>query len=329
MISVIVPIYNVAKYLSTCIESILNQTFTNLEIILVNDGSTDNCKEICDKYAKMDSRIIVIHKKNGGVSSARNAGLDICKGDYISFIDPDDYIDSTMYEKMLQIILTKKVDIVSCNYLRLNSNNRSQSFFKLNEDELIIDKNILIEKVFQYKNFDMVVFNKLYKSYIFKTLRFPLNINLGEDLHILYPTIHLANRFYCMKDSLYIKNIRNDSLSGNKDIQAYINNVQEHELFLKNVLNDNSLDYDRIYNACATNLFRHYKRLLDKIYTLNNKTAYSSLEHKKKKKLFNLYTNKNLSTKDRLKIKLLKINPNIYHKYRLYSNLWKKYVNQK
>ena len=92
-ISVIIPVYNVEKYLKRCLDSVINQTYKNLEIILVDDGSTDNSGKICDEYAKNDKRIIVIHKENGGVSVARNIGLDICTGDYVNFIDSDDWID--------------------------------------------------------------------------------------------------------------------------------------------------------------------------------------------------------------------------------------------
>ena len=111
-LSIIVPIYNVEKYLSRCIESILNQTFKDFELILVNDGSTDNCKEICEKYKRMDSRIIVANKKNGGLSSARNLGIDISKGDYIGFVDSDDFIDVHMYEILLNTINAYDSDIV-------------------------------------------------------------------------------------------------------------------------------------------------------------------------------------------------------------------------
>lgn len=100
VISVIVPIYNVERYLEKCVNSILNQSYADLEIILVDDGSHDKCPDICDEYAKHDSRIKVIHRANGGLSDARNAGLDIAKGEYISFIDSDDYIDPLMFEKM-------------------------------------------------------------------------------------------------------------------------------------------------------------------------------------------------------------------------------------
>lgn len=128
MISIIVPIYNVEKYLPKCIESIINQTYTDLEILLIDDGSTDNSGLICDKYASIDNRIRVIHKKNGGLSDARNVGLDICKGKYISFIDSDDYIELTMYEKMIKIMINQKVDIVSCNYNHIYNNNKIPFF---------------------------------------------------------------------------------------------------------------------------------------------------------------------------------------------------------
>ena len=112
VISVIVPIYGVEKYLAECIESIINQTYTKLEVILVDDGSPDSCGAICDKYAQMDSRIIVVHKKNGGAASARNAGLRIASGAYITFVDGDDYLEPDAYEKMLEALTDNDAEIV-------------------------------------------------------------------------------------------------------------------------------------------------------------------------------------------------------------------------
>ena len=103
MISVIVPIYNVEQYLEQCLDSIISQTYSQLEIILVDDGSTDSSGQICDKYARKDERIVVIHKTNGGLSDARNAGISVATGEYISFIDSDDYIATDMYNKMIKI----------------------------------------------------------------------------------------------------------------------------------------------------------------------------------------------------------------------------------
>lgn len=113
LLSVIVPIYNVEVYLPRCIDSILNQIFTDFELILVDDGSPDKCGDICDKYAQEDSRIVVIHKKNGGLGSARNAGLDIARGTYIAFVDSDDYISEDCYEANMKILLRDKtIDIL-------------------------------------------------------------------------------------------------------------------------------------------------------------------------------------------------------------------------
>lgn len=116
LISVIIPIYKVEDYLDECVQSVIHQTYKNLEIILVNDGSPDKCPQICDEYAKLDNRIIVIHKKNGGLSDARNAGLKQATGDFISFVDSDDFIDTTMYEKMLEYQQESDADIVSCMF---------------------------------------------------------------------------------------------------------------------------------------------------------------------------------------------------------------------
>ena len=119
IISIIVPVYNVESYLERCINSILNQTFKNFELILVDDGSTDKSGEICDSFAGYDKRIRVIHKKNGGLSSARNVGLDVSIGKYIGFVDSDDWIDEFMYEKLYRNMIKTKSDIVICNFSRV------------------------------------------------------------------------------------------------------------------------------------------------------------------------------------------------------------------
>ena len=116
MISVIIPVYNVEEYLDDCLTSVLAQTYSNLEILLINDGSTDNSGVICDKYAQTDSRIKVFHKENGGVSSARNIGLENATGQYIAFVDPDDWIEPNMYETIITQFEKSDVDAVFCGY---------------------------------------------------------------------------------------------------------------------------------------------------------------------------------------------------------------------
>ena len=114
-ISVVVPVYNVEQYLEKCVNSIINQTYKNLEIILVDDGATDKSGKLCDELAKLDNRIMAYHKKNGGLSDARNYGVERATGDYIGFVDGDDYIDAEMYEKLYEAIKKENVDVAECN----------------------------------------------------------------------------------------------------------------------------------------------------------------------------------------------------------------------
>ena len=117
-ISVIIPVYNVEKYLNKCVDSVISQTYKDLQIILVDDGSTDRSSKICDEYAKADTRISVIHKQNGGLSSARNAGMEIVEGDYITFLDSDDYVSPTVYEELYKIIKSQDSDSIACTCFR-------------------------------------------------------------------------------------------------------------------------------------------------------------------------------------------------------------------
>jgi len=135
-ISIIVPVYNVERYIRKCVKSLINQTYKNIEIILVNDGSPDNCGQICDDFAREDRRIVVIHKENGGLCSARNAGLSVATGKYIGFVDSDDWIRADMYEYLYINAKSHDADIACCNYYRvtakskwLGSKKTSKKFF--------------------------------------------------------------------------------------------------------------------------------------------------------------------------------------------------------
>jgi glycosyltransferase involved in cell wall biosynthesis len=133
-ISVIIPIYNVEKYLSVCLESVINQTYQNLEIILVDDGSTDACPKICDDYATKDNRIKLIHKKNGGLSDARNIGVKHATGDLISFVDSDDVLSLYFYEKLINILEENDADIVECGFRKFY-NEKELSFVTKNTNK--------------------------------------------------------------------------------------------------------------------------------------------------------------------------------------------------
>ncbi len=180
LISVIVPVYNVEKYLRKCIDSILSQTYTNLEIILVDDGSVDNSGRICDEYKEKDSRIVVIHKENGGLSSARNAGLDMAHGEYIGFIDSDDYIGSDMYEELYKNMQDNNADLSICGILDLYQGIES----KRNTPDTKVMLTAEAIKLMLLTRLTVSFCNKLFKRELFKDTRFPTG-KIVEDAFLI------------------------------------------------------------------------------------------------------------------------------------------------
>ena len=170
LVSVIVPIYNVEKYLSKCIESIINQTLSNIEIILINDGSTDSSGVIADNYAKNDSRIKVIHKKNGGQGSARNIGIELASGEYIGFVDSDDWIDLDMYEKLYNAAMNSRASIAICNRKVLDENNNIKTVVNIKKKIIENVKNNIADYIIEYLLYKhtVVIYNKIYRSEIIK-----------------------------------------------------------------------------------------------------------------------------------------------------------------
>lgn len=186
LISVIVPIYKVEQYINQCIESIVNQTYKNLEIILVDDGSPDSCPQICDDWKNKDCRIKVIHKKNEGLSKARNSGLEICTGDFISFVDSDDFLDKEMYEKLLQLFNTNQTDVAACQINRYENNLiKPITCFKYKKSY----NNINYLKSLINREIDSASWNKLYTKKFIGNSKFVPNRN-NED------TLWLFHRFY-------------------------------------------------------------------------------------------------------------------------------------
>ena len=203
-ISIIVPVYNVEKYLKRCIDSILNQSFTDFELILVYDGSTDNSGKIIDEYAIKDERIKVIHKENGGQGSARNRGLDIAKGNYIGFVDSDDWIHKDMYKCMYQIISEDNTDIVQVGHNTVEEYTEDKRC-NINDINIICIDNI-IEKFADCNSFEILplIFpvNKLYKRRLWNNLRFPEG-KFAEDLRIIYKIYEITNNYKIIDFNFY------------------------------------------------------------------------------------------------------------------------------
>ncbi|MGP4106337.1 glycosyltransferase family 2 protein [Virgibacillus sp. L01] len=212
-ISIIVPIYKVEQYINKCIDSILAQTFTDFELILVNDGSPDICGEICDSYSEADSRIKVIHKGNGGLSDARNAGINVSEGEYIGFVDSDDYIHEKMYETMLNNALTYSSDVVICDFFDVNEN---ESTNKLNLDEkyqLMHLTNLeALEQLYKSKpGIYVYAWNKLYKKHLFNNIRFDKG-RIYEDEFITHKILFKSNLITYISCCLYYYVKRTDSI---------------------------------------------------------------------------------------------------------------------
>lgn len=215
LISVIVPVYKVEEYLNKCIESIISQTYKNLEIILVDDGSPDNCGKICDEWAEKDLRIKVVHKENGGLSDARNAGMKVATGEYIAFVDSDDLLDSRMYEKLLEVIIQQKSDIAACSF---------QKFFieqdlTGNNDNKIIPLNILSKKDALKKlitdSLPQVVWNKVYRRSLIENTPFETG-KYHEDEFWTYQVIGAASEVAVIDYVGYFYRQRNESIMGER-----------------------------------------------------------------------------------------------------------------
>lgn len=224
-ISVIVPVYNVENYLEECIDSILGQTYKNLEIILVDDGSTDNCGQICDDYVKKDNRIKVIHKENGGLSDARNVGIKNSKGKYITFIDSDDCVNKKYIEVLYNQIITTNSDISICSYKKF-SDYYIEEDFKLNDIEILKRQEILLKLYGEKNRINYVVsWGKLYKRRLFDTISFP-NGKIHEDEYTTYKLYEECDLVSYTSLQLYYYRVRNDSIMKKKISTKRLDSLQ-------------------------------------------------------------------------------------------------------
>lgn len=211
-ISVVVPIYNVEQYIDKCISSILNQSFTDLEIILVDDGSKDKSGEICDRYKSKDNRIKVIHKENGGLSSARNAGIEIATSEYIAFVDGDDFIHKDMYSILFEEILKNKSDIVICNFERIYDKQVEQ--MKAFEDVKSKKFNNIqaLEMLYGDEGAQFTVaWNKLYKRELFDNIRYDYG-KIHEDEFIIHKLLYVCKNICYINLPLYYYVQRENSI---------------------------------------------------------------------------------------------------------------------
>ena len=284
-LSIIVPVYKVEKQLERCIRSILNQSFTNFELILVDDGSPDRCGEICDEYEKKDKRIKVIHKKNGGLSDARNAGLNIAKGKYIGFVDSDDIIHSEMYERMYNCITKYNVDIVQCKFRKFKNIEDINKFSNIKDAniEYYTSKEAIIDMIDNNK-INVNTWNKLYKRELFENERFPKG-KIHEDEFLTYKLIYNSNKVAYINKELYYYYQNDNGIMNGSNLIKRLDRIEALEersnFFLKNGDKD-------LYNKSNTALFF----ALNKLYFIFKRNK----QLKKEEQYINLLKDKIIKT---------------------------------
>ena len=303
LISVIVAIYNVEDYLPKCIDSIINQSFENLEIILVNDGSTDSSGLICEKYSELDDRIVVIHKENGGLSSARNVGLNIASGNLVAFVDSDDYIDYQMYEKLYNNMNNYNSDIAICDYYYVKNkkinkhyfNGKSTSFYSEGKEKFINLQN-------QYDCLTVYSWNKLYKKYIFDNIRFP-NGRIFEDSFIICDILNKANRVSYIIEPLYFYVYRTNSIVNSFSINHFdkigsfnkkISFFKKNEYYDLITEENNRKAYIIIYDLAKVLLYRINDDYIYRIYyneLVKTSNEINWINSSRKVKLFKIFKN--------------------------------------
>lgn len=213
LVSVIVPVYNTENYLKRCIESVLSQTCGDFELILVDDGSKDSSPAICDEYAKTDSRIRVIHKINEGPGIARNAALDTACGEYISYVDSDDWIKPEMLEKMVDAAKKYHADVVVCGYSYFNGLEVKDAY--ISEGFKLYDRSSLMKDYLSTSCITPASWNKLFKRVLFDNIRYP-KMNVGEDQYIMHEIFSRCNTGVHIGEPLYIQYIRPGSITKSK-----------------------------------------------------------------------------------------------------------------
>ncbi|WP_233713700.1 glycosyltransferase family 2 protein [Lederbergia citri] len=262
LVSVVVPIYKVEKYIHRCIESILEQTYSNLEIILVNDGSPDHCGQIIDEYAEKDHRIKVVHKKNGGLSDARNKGMEYVTGDFTLFVDSDDWIERNMIKVLIQISIDHQADVVQSAFYYAYEDHLlydNRYFSKKDPFILLNNKKLMYELVRNeiVKNF---AWGKLYKTALIKDIPFKKGV-LFEDVFWAHLVMHRVHTYVITHAPMYYYFQRSESIVFNYSLRNLdiIEGLKERHIFVEQYYHDLS---NESFTVILTNCFIHYNLLM-------------------------------------------------------------------
>ena len=321
-ISIILPVYNSETYLPACIDSILGQTFTDFELLLVDDGSPDGCGAICDSYEKKDGRVRVFHIKNSGSSAARNYGIDRARGRYLGFIDSDDYIDADMYELLYKNIKDENADLSMCGladvYGGVTTNPVKTPVYRT------MDASESIRTVFEAELTSVTPVNKLYKKELFEGIRYPVGEDSGEDASIIVDLLMRCKKTVLTTDQKYYYIHREDSittrpfrLSDKSVIRAYQKNYKLIRTHFPELL-----DVARM-RLCWAHFF-----VLDKLLISDNRREFKTTEKKLvwflRKHMRFIMQDKSFHRSRKLATVLLRIHTGLYRKCVLWEKKKKK-----
>lgn len=263
-VSVIIPVYNDEKYLHQCVDSVLKQTYHNLEVILVDDGSTDQSPTICEEYRQQDSRVRVMHKKNGGVGSSRNAGLSMATGKYILFVDNDDWLDERHIEQLHKLLKEKNADIAVANFSIFHPENGVFSFFVTQKDYYQKDytpaewTGIQYTSHYNLSQVYTVPWCKLYKRELFNNVQYPLKAKVEDDL-TTWKVYFKANKISFMNKAIYVHRLFADSVTAKVDKTSLfpLTSIEQRIAFMRSA----NLDPDQIKIDIANEKDAYYWRL--------------------------------------------------------------------
>lgn len=294
-ISIIVPVYNVEQYLNRCIKSILNQTFKDFELILVNDGSTDASGDICNYYATQDERVKVIHQNNGGLSSARNAGLNMAVGEYIGFVDSDDYINRRMYEILYNNIINFTAELAICDFIPVQENDCNKLPTSICNKVSEYNNISSLEQLYEDNGARFIVsWNKLYKKDLFDNLRF-IEGKIHEDEFIIHKLLYRCNKIVFTKAALYyyvqretsIMNTRKgvkrlDAIYALEDRMNFLSNIPEKHLFQQTIdkyirvllIEYNLSSENQVYKLLSKSVRNHLRWILQNRKSNKEKIAF-------------------------------------------------------
>lgn len=312
-ISVILPVYNVEKYLEKCIETVTRQTYSNLEIILVDDGAKDSCPQICDRAAQTDERIVVLHKENGGLSDARNAGTQIATGDYITYIDSDDYVTETYVEYLYGLIEKYHTRMALCTHTIVFEGGKEVPLG--NGGQEVLDAKSCLERMLYHDVIDTSAWGKLYEAGLAKNILYPKGM-LFEDIGTTYRFFLASGQIACGYEPQYFYNIRKNSI-----VTGTFNEKKFHLITMTDRM---AADVEAVYPDLKDALVR--RQVYARFSTLNQMQDIKT--HREQKKELIAYIKKHAKEvtanpktpkRDRLAILLLQIG------YPLYRLCWKLY----